>query len=214
MKVPHFLIAVAALGVGVPVSSSPVNTNTKPAKVSYAGYKVYRVSFDSSAAEVDTYLDSLSAIELQRHRQSGEKLAVDLAVAPKDIPAFEASDLTSTILSHDLEADFTAEVSVTSSYEAKKAPGALPNISWFNAYHAYADHIKYWADLQAAFPQNSELIVAGKSFEGRPIQGIHLWGSGGKGSKPAIFFNGNVHAREWITSKVGALLIKPCRRES
>ncbi len=31
---------------------------------------------------------------------------------------------------------------------------------------------------------------------------MHIWGSGGKGSKPAIYFHGNVHAREWITSKV------------
>ncbi|KAI3336356.1 hypothetical protein HD806DRAFT_3035 [Xylariaceae sp. AK1471] len=203
MKVLGPLLALAALGIG-----SPVTVNNEPAKVSYDGYKVYRVSFDRSIADVDASLSSLSAIELQRRRQSDDKWTVDLAVAPEDITAFEASGLqiTSTILSHDLGADFVVEVPVsvasTDIYKRPKIPGALPSLSWFNAYNAYKDHIQYWADLHAAFPANSELIEAGKSFEGRPIQGIHLWGKGGKNSKPAIFFNGNVHAREWITSKV------------
>lgn len=35
---------------------------------------------------------------------------------------------------------------------------------------------------------------------GRALTGIHIWGSGGKGSKPAILFHGTVHAREWISS--------------
>ncbi|KAJ2975538.1 hypothetical protein NUW58_g8323 [Xylaria curta] len=86
----------------------------------------------------------------------------------------------------------------TSNADFKAA--ALPSFSWFSAYHPYADHLTFLRSLQAAFPSNSELITAGTSFEGRAIQGIHLWGSGGKGSKPAIYYHGNVHAREWITS--------------
>lgn len=86
------------------------------------------------------------------------------------------------------------------------AAAALPSFSWFSAYHPYADHLTFLKSLQAAFPSNSELITAGTSYEGRTIQGIHLWGSGGKGSKPAIYYHGNVHAREWITSMVSATL--------
>ena len=37
-------------------------------------------------------------------------------------------------------------------------------------------------------------------MQGRTLTGIHIWGSGGKGSKPAILFHGTVHAREWISS--------------
>ncbi|KAI1739792.1 hypothetical protein F4680DRAFT_135953 [Xylaria scruposa] len=191
------LLAVATLGVG----ASPVS---QPAKVSYDGYKVYRVSIPSTGATAGT---SLGGIELQRRRAGEGWWAVDLAVAPDDITSFEAAATSSfgsrEILSHDLGADFAAE-SNTGSAGAyyKHEAGALPGLEWFDAYHPYADHVQYWAELQAAFPNNSELIVAGASFEGRPIQGIHLWGKGGKDSKPAIFFNGNVHAREWITSVV------------
>lgn len=79
---------------------------------------------------------------------------------------------------------------------------ALPDLSWFNSYHAFADHQQFIRDLQSNFPSNSELINAGNSYGGRSLLGIHLWGSGGKGSKPAIYWHGTVHAREWITTMV------------
>lgn len=55
-------------------------------------------------------------------------------------------------------------------------------------------------DLQAGFPGQSEIFTAGTSVQGRALTGIHIWGSGGKGSKPAILIHGTVHAREWITT--------------
>ena len=78
----------------------------------------------------------------------------------------------------------------------------MPDASWFEAYHSYEDHLTFLSDLQKAFPDNSEIFTAGKSFEDRELTGIHLWGSEGKGSKPAINFHGTVHAREWITTMV------------
>lgn len=73
-------------------------------------------------------------------------------------------------------------------------------MSWFNAYHPYADHLVWLSQVAAKFPANSEIITAGTSYQGRQITGIHIYGSGGKGSKPAAIFHGTVHAREWITT--------------
>ncbi|KAI3339030.1 hypothetical protein F4824DRAFT_68880 [Ustulina deusta] len=197
LKVGGLLLAIAGLAIASPL------TQPTSAKVSYDGYKVYRVSLSGDASAAHVVVDS-SSIELQRRREKSGTWTVDVAVAPDDIRAFEASERavhSVVVLSHDLGADFAAEARVEESLGVS-TKGALPGLEWFNAYHPYADHVKYWAALQAAFPNNSELIAAGNSFEGRPIQGIHLWGKGGKDSKPAIFFNGNVHAREWITSIV------------
>ncbi|RWA07016.1 hypothetical protein EKO27_g8087, partial [Xylaria grammica] len=194
LKTGGLLLALAALGL-----ASPLN-QPAPGKVSYDGYKVYRVTVVGD----NDVVSSTPAIELQRRRAGSGAWAVDLAVAPGDVGAFETSGLHArrTVLSEDLGADFAAESRVSAQRAGATAKGALPGLEWFDAYHPYADHVQYWADLHAAFPNNSELIVAGTSFEGRPIQGIHLWGAAGKDSKPAIFFNGNVHAREWITSVV------------
>lgn len=76
------------------------------------------------------------------------------------------------------------------------------DLTWFNAYHAYADHLQFLKDLVTAYPARAEIVTAGTSVGGRAITGIHFYGSGGKGSKPAIVLHGTVHAREWITGMV------------
>lgn len=85
------------------------------------------------------------------------------------------------------------------------ALAALPDISYFNSYHTFDQHLQFLADLRASFPSNSEVFTAGTSVENRAIRGIHLWGSSGKGNKPAIVWHGTVHAREWISAPVSSL---------
>jgi len=79
-------------------------------------------------------------------------------------------------------------------------PAGSANATWFNSYHSYADHLQFLNDLVASYPTQAEIVTAGTSSGGRAITGIHFWGSGGKGSKPAVVFHGTVHAREWITT--------------
>lgn len=83
-----------------------------------------------------------------------------------------------------------------------RTPAGSANSTWFNSYHAYADHLQFLKDLVALSPSNSEIVTAGNSLQGNAITGIHFWGSSGKGVKPAIVFHGTVHAREWISTMV------------
>ncbi|EEY15084.1 zinc carboxypeptidase A 1 [Verticillium alfalfae VaMs.102] len=76
----------------------------------------------------------------------------------------------------------------------------LPDLSWWDAYHPYAEHGDFFDDLHASFPNNSELFVAGKSYEGRDIYGIHFWGKDGKDANPAVSWHSTVHAREWVSA--------------
>ncbi|KAI1408710.1 hypothetical protein F5Y13DRAFT_194180 [Hypoxylon sp. FL1857] len=172
--------------------------------VAFKSFKVLRVNADHREADLKSAFETLSVIELNHNHGYSADATFDLAVPPEHLEAFEALNFTATVLSDDLSADIAAEGPLGNYPEPDDG---LPGLSWFDSYHAYEDHIRYWADLQGSFANNSELIQAGLSFEGRPIQGIHLWGSGGKGSKPAVFFNGNVHAREWITSMVVEYLL-------
>ncbi|KAI0393886.1 hypothetical protein F5Y17DRAFT_458417 [Xylariaceae sp. FL0594] len=219
MRLPHLLLAFLGITSASPVT---VDADKGTGKVSYDGYRVYRVPLPATHLHTDEYPFSFPGIELQRRRRFGQ-WTVDIAIAPSDVSAFfyEASSSYGSIdilelLSDDLGKDLSVELTPSSSSsffssdtetqkkkeEKDRKEGALPSLSWFDAYHPYAEHLTYLSDLRSAFPNNSELFAAGKSFEGRPLQGIHLWGKGGKGAKPAILFHGNVHAREWITSKV------------
>ncbi|KAI2617837.1 hypothetical protein GGR54DRAFT_607138 [Hypoxylon sp. NC1633] len=189
------------------VAFTPISQASGDGPASFDGFKVYRVDASAAgdAADLKSAFGALPIIELNNGHGNNGKATLDVAVPPEHLSAFNALNLEATILSEDLGADIATEGPL-GGYPGLDERG-VPDLSWFDSYHAYEDHIRYWADLQASFTNNSELIEAGSSFEGRPIQGIHLWGSSGKNSKPAVFFNGNVHAREWITSMVVEYLL-------
>lgn len=79
---------------------------------------------------------------------------------------------------------------------------AAINSTWFTSYHPYQDHLQFLEDLVARNPDRSEIITSGTSYDGNPISAIHIYGSSGKGIRPAVVFHGTVHAREWITTMV------------
>ena len=78
----------------------------------------------------------------------------------------------------------------------------MPSIEYFESYHPYDEHLEFLEDMVAAFPDNAEMIVAGESYEGRDIHGIHIWGKGGNTSTQAVYWHGTTHAREWISAMV------------
>ncbi|ROT41344.1 Zn-dependent exopeptidase [Sodiomyces alkalinus F11] len=122
---------------------------------------------------------------------------LDLAIAPEHIAAFQALGLGGDVLHKNLGSDLKSEGQLG---EYQSAQG-LPDLSWFEEYHSYDGHLQYLKDLHSAFPNQSEIIVSGELYEGRPIQGIHIWGAAGKGANPAVLWHGTVQAREWITPK-------------
>lgn len=163
--------------------------------VNYDGYRVYRVQSNGNAEAVLTTLASLSY--QQWNYRSDEHIDISLAV--DEAEKLEKMDLEYSVMHQDLGADIVAESAGTSTKYVRQHNGALPSDSWFDSYHPYSDHIQFWKDLNAAFLNNSEYFVAGKSYEQRDIFGVKLYGNS-TGDKPAVIWHGNVHAREWITS--------------
>ncbi|KAK1594166.1 zinc carboxypeptidase [Colletotrichum navitas] len=172
-------IALVPLALGATVPRST--------KVDYNGFKGLRITLPESAADVVEQINELAATVLN----PGSKDKLDVVVSPENLDAI--SQLANTaILVEDIGAAF-AEEDVSTVY-------AVPSESWFTAYHSYADHLTFLKDLQSSFAGQSEIFTAGSSFQGRALTGIHIWGSGGKGSKPAVVIHGTIHAREWIST--------------
>lgn len=66
----------------------------------------------------------------------------------------------------------------------------------WTSYHTL-DQIYKWLDsLVDKYPENVEGLVGGKTYEGREIKGVKL--SFGQ-NKSAVFIEGGIHAREWIS---------------
>ncbi|KAK8022830.1 hypothetical protein PG993_013597 [Apiospora rasikravindrae] len=162
--------------------------------VSYSGYKVYRVNTLGRTSAVQDKLSALSSYE-QWHQDAGH---LDVLIAPDEAAAFEGLGLDYRVMHQDLGTSISAESFVDGTASKKRQDNPL---AWFETYHNYEDHIQYFRDLHDTFPNNSEMVSSGKSYQGRDIFGIHLWGAGGPG-KPAVLYHGTVHAREWITAPV------------
>ncbi|KAK5995388.1 Metallocarboxypeptidase A-like protein [Cladobotryum mycophilum] len=168
----------------------------QPPRVSYDGYKVFRVPVGEHVERVN---DVASKLDLQTWKAAKKAGAfADFAVHPDKLDAFhkEVGDLKPIVMHEDLGASI-AEESSLSVYAAGSA-----NSTWFTAYHSYADHVQFLKDLQAQFPSNSKIVSSGTSLQGNDITGIHFYGKNGGGKNPAVVFHGTVHAREWIGTKV------------
>ena len=174
------------LNSGVTVSTTTSNIT------SYDGHKVFRVRTQGLHASLLKKIESLSVNQWNDDTSSH----IDIVLAPDRLDAFSVLKLEYDTMHEDLGASIAAE-SAKSSVWRRQAN----NSSWFDSYHPYADHQQYWKELQAAFPNNSESISSGTSYEGRDLFGLHLWGAGGPG-KPAVLWHGTVHAREWIATMV------------
>ncbi|KAK1633471.1 zinc carboxypeptidase [Colletotrichum phormii] len=189
---------LAGLSLVLPLASAAAVAPLEK-KITYNGFKAFRISTHNDPASIKKKIANIAAIPF--NLDNSEHL--DVAIPAGDVSKFEELGLETSILHEDLGADIAEEGTFT-PYESNDdiSLQALPSLTWFDSYHTFADHQQFIRDLQSNFPSNSELVNAGNSYGGRSLLGIHLWGSGGKGSKPAIYWHGTVHAREWVTTMV------------
>ncbi|WEW58670.1 hypothetical protein PRK78_004138 [Emydomyces testavorans] len=196
------LLAISALLAAAFAASLPSSPSLGS---EYNGYKVVRIpTAKENHAKVVSLINELKLNTWKFPSKVGA--AADVVVSPAQLSAFEkaTAGLTLETMHEDLGASIDAESATVSAYEAGSA-----NSTWFNSYHSYDDHLQFLRDLQAQHPSNSEIITSGNSYERRAIQGIHIWGSAGKG-KPAIVWHGTIHAREWITTMPRFSLQRRC----
>lgn len=103
----------------------------------------------------------------------------------------EASGLAYRVISENVQALIDAE-----SASIPRGPG------WFDAYHDYPATVAYLDSLVALRPDLATRINLGLSLESRQIVGMRITGLNGPAGKPALFFEGCQHAREWVAVKV------------
>ncbi|KAK3322993.1 carboxypeptidase A2 [Apodospora peruviana] len=187
-----YSLSLSVVPLLLSVASAAVAGRPKPEFKSYDGYKVFRVPVGSDASKVSGIVNKLGLTTWKGAPRAGA--FADIVVPPTELAAFskEIAGMDAVTMHDDLGASI-AEESTFQTYAA----GAV-NSTWFNSYHAYADHLQFLRDLQAQYPTQSEIVTSGKSLNGNPITGIRIWGTG-KG-KPAVVFHGTVHAREWVST--------------
>lgn len=162
-------------------------------RVSYDGHKVFRI-FPTRDLSIGDISKVLEAVEHDEWNKDTNDIVV--SISPDQLDAFESLGLNTHLMHADLGRSIVEESRPGSVWKRQ-----VDDLSWYDSYHDYADHVTYFEDLQAAYPNNSEIVSTGTSYEGRDMYGIHIWGADGPG-KPAVVWHGTVHAREWISAPV------------
>ena len=71
--------------------------------------------------------------------------------------------------------------------------------SFFRSFHEYAEIQSHFDDLCKKNPHLVTSFTIGKTFEGRPINGVHIKSPNQTSANlREIVFHGGIHAREWI----------------
>lgn len=193
------LLATLALLVSLAASRSleAESLSLRAAKVSYDGHHLYSIrAADQKEAEFLTKRFATYHTEVTFR-------GIEVIIPPNEVRSFNEMGLSARLLSDDIGSQIRDE-SKTPTYKRElHRIGELPDLSWYDSYHAYEDHLQYWDDLVAAFPKNSKKYNIGSSYENRTIYAFHFFGNKGvKGDKPIILWHSTVHAREWITTLV------------
>lgn len=167
------------------------------ARENYAGQQVYRVhapdqaTFTAAAGVLASLADEYSLdiwrmapAELQMDVQTNNTVAafIEDQMVNKGIPTKWATwieDVQALIERVDLE------------------QAAIEDPTWHEDYHSYDEH-RDFAERVASEADNVDFIASiGQSVEGRDIFALLIKGSGS--NKKSIHFQGNIHAREWIS---------------
>lgn len=131
------------------VAGSPLEAGQAPAPrnaVSYDGYRIYSIT-PASPSEARDLTSRFS-----RYHTHPIRDALSVAIPPDEVATFESLGLNTRLVNADLGAHIRFIDNKPSLYNrALHKRGELPDLSWFDTYHPYADHLDYWDDLAHAF---------------------------------------------------------------
>ncbi|EGI64556.1 Zinc carboxypeptidase A 1 [Acromyrmex echinatior] len=66
----------------------------------------------------------------------------------------------------------------------------------FQSYHTLEEIYEYLEELAKKYPNKVQVVVGGKTYEGRQIKGVKIINHE---NNPGIFIEGGIHAKEWIS---------------
>lgn len=187
-------LLVALLGLVAVVSAARYSRT-----VSYEGQKVYRCKW-SHQEVIDRVMYGLLLKEnVDIWGRTADHVDIRLTVPQQKNLALKAfTAARCTVVHEDLE-------TVMQEEEAMLFPQG--KAEWFEEYHTY-DEIKAWYQaLAASYPTLAKFTPSiGTTLEGRALFGFTFTGRNGV-NKPKIFFQCQIHAREWISGATCGYII-------
>ena len=151
--------------------------------VDYTGHKVVRVDVRSEAD-----LQLLRSISPDIWTEQVGIRPLDARIPPERLSDLVASGLSFTVLIEDLQPLI------------RRQTEPAGRGTW-DAYMNLDQLIAFINNLATTHPGLCEVIDIGNTIQGRDIWVLHITGAGA-GPKPAVFYHGLQHCREWISGPV------------
>jgi len=163
--------------------------------VDYTGHQLVRAS-PSTAEQVEALqtLQHEAGVDFWLEPRQGRP--VDIRVAPGQADDlnrfFNHSGLETELLSSNIQELLDSVPMVKGSMRGGHS------MDWTN-YHPIEDIYSYWDYLEATYDWVSTESI-GKSYNGEDMRLLKVCkNSGGCGSRPAMWIDGGIHAREWVS---------------
>jgi len=174
---------------------------------SYNGYKLLRTSPIVHSQLADALLLSLDGkhgVHFWTFPRENE--TTDILASPRLFPhvqsLLDGLGVDHDVVHHDIS-EILAEENVAVQEEATGRQLASQHRMNWNTYHRYSDILgfcRFLSESRQSVPGGPSISMEtiGRSTEGRDIVLVKI-SNGGSGSKPAIWLDGGMHAREWIS---------------
>lgn len=161
-------------------------------KARYDFYRMYRI-LPSSENDIKILKEIQNRSDSYKFIKDPIKINEEVLIilAPHKLAEFtdrmESEEISYELIDENFQKHIDAEANVLTR--------AKSDFGWESYYEL--DVINKWLDSMARkFPNQTEIVIGGKSYEGREIKGVKL---SYKENNPGVFIEGGIHAREWIS---------------
>uniref|UniRef100_A0A2H1VA23 SFRICE_005155 n=1 Tax=Spodoptera frugiperda TaxID=7108 RepID=A0A2H1VA23_SPOFR len=169
-------------------------------RIDYTGAQVWKVStMKNNAQRVINQLASEKLIA----SWGGNHSTIDILVKPKALENVTATlktkDISYYVMIEDLQQRINEENPPLDENELELQDRRGHRMTW-KQYHRLEDIHGFMDYLAKTYPSIVSVKTIGKSYEGRDLKMLRI--SDGKPSNKAVFIDGGIHAREWISPAV------------
>ncbi|XP_045029866.1 carboxypeptidase B-like isoform X2 [Daphnia magna] len=177
--------------------------------VSYAGFQVWKIK-PSSEGDQQFILDIIDSYELElwsKRRMARDPM--DVKVPPRSQTKLKSKlaerKISYVVVISDLQTAIDNQKTKVNRIISNWKPAY--DMDWIS-YHTLNDIYAFLTYLNTTYPKLVQLTNIGSSYEKRPLYVLRISNSSSAGTRPAIWIDGGIHAREWISPAVATYIIQ------
>lgn len=174
-KILLFIFAISFIQIQAQENSLP-----------YQNKSIIKIKSISPEMEVEFQNFDVEYLSCRHHSIESEIIVNESALS-----WLNENEVNYAVLVDDLKQKIDAENQRMNSLRSQR-----DGDDWYMIYRTYEEVMDKMSELTSS-SSIANLVDLGNSYEGRSIKGIKI--STGGADKPAVFFNGCQHAREWIS---------------